>query len=115
MSSGKRLLSKSERLAIFKDKLLSAPPAKEAVLNGVEDEFSGVPFNLRNSISDGRMYPPLDDNRSVVSRKPRIERFRSAGHYTFLGANGSIKIVHRDTGNPILDKPGSDGKTVDQI
>ena len=124
MAPAKRPATKAERLAIFRERLLVAPPARnlkdarallEKVLIAVEDEFSGVPFNLANSSSDGRMYPPLDDNRKVFSTAPRVERFKSAGHLVFLGGNGAVKIVLRSDETVFLDKPGNDGRTIDEL
>jgi hypothetical protein len=87
----------------------------EKTLNAVEDEYSGVPFNLENSSSDGRMYPPLDDRRKAISTNPRIERFESAGHFTLIGENGAIRIVFRLDGRVFLDKPGRDERTIDTL
>ena len=124
MAQAKRPLGKIERLAIFKGRLLAAAPAGnlkdarsllETVLNAVEDEFSGVPYNLAAWHDDGRMYPPLDDNRKIMSTAPRVERFKSAGHLIFLGGNGALTIVLRSDGTVFLDKAGSDGRTIDEL
>ena len=124
MAPVRRLLSKAERLMIFRERLLAAPPVRtlknarallDATLNKVEDEFSGVPYNLQASDYDGRMYPPLDDNRKVISVKPKVDRFRSAGHDTFMGGNGAIKIVLRSDESTFLDKSGKDGRTIDEL
>jgi hypothetical protein len=124
MAPAKRPATKTERLAIFRERLLAAPPARnlkdarallEKVLNAVEDEYSGVPFNLENFSSDGRMYPPLDDRRKAISTNPRIERFESAGHFTLISENGATRIVLRFDGRVFVDKPGRDGRTIDQL
>ena len=124
MAQAKRSLGKIERLAIFMEKVLAAGPAGnlndarsllENILNAVENEYSGVPFNLAASEYDGRMYDPLDDRRKVVSTKPRVEQFNSAGHVTWIGENGAIKIAIRRDRTVILDKPGRDGRTIDTL
>jgi hypothetical protein len=124
MAPAKRPLGKMQRLAIFKERLLAAPPVRnlnaarallEKVLNAVEDEYSGVPFNLADSAYDGRMYPPLDDNRKIMSMAPQVERFKSAGHFVFLGGNGALKIVLRSNDTVFLDKSGRDGRTIDEL
>jgi hypothetical protein len=124
MAPAKQPREKMQRLAIFKERLLAAVPSTtlkdgrsllEKILNAVEDEFSGVPFNLAAADYDGRMFPPLDDRRKVISANPRIEQFNSAGHVTWIGENGAIKIVFRRDRSILLDKPGRDGRTIDTL
>jgi hypothetical protein len=61
-----------------------APPASDhdqamqlmaEMLNGVEDEFSGVPYNPSEPGNDGRMYPP-------DPRFPARLVYRQRGHVT---------------------------------
>jgi len=82
-----------------------------SILNSVEDELSGVPFDPSKWQSDGRMYPPQDDSRRHVVGYPNVTRFRSRRHNTFIGENGSIEIVELG-GAVLLRKHGADGKHV---
>ncbi len=114
------MLSKKERFRIFLRRLKAAKCAASAgealnllsaVLNAVEDEFSGVSHNPQSWEDDGRMYPPLEDNRHQVPGCPSLCRYRSANHNTFVGLNGSILIETCDQEREtLLDKPGWDGR-----
>jgi len=116
------MLSKKQRLVIFLDPLASAPAASsegearvllKELLNQVEDEFSGIPFNPLLPTSNGRMYAPRDDNRRAVPGQQLLNRFRSAAHNTYFGKNGSIRIETLEK-EVLLDKPGADGRrTID--
>jgi hypothetical protein len=120
-------VDKRERLRVFFGRLNAAPPASthnaavalfEATLNGVEDEMSGAPYNLANSPQDGRMYPPQPDNvRPYVNQTGATvgTRHRSAWHITWVGANGAIKIASARDKAIHLDKPGQDGRKVDEL
>ena len=116
-------VTKAERLAIFFDRLDAALPARDAneaydliatTLNAVEDEFSGAPYNPPTWKTDGRMYPPFDDNRRAAIGYPEVTRYRSVGHHTMIGSNGSIQIVSV-RGETLLAKAGADGRHVWQI
>jgi hypothetical protein len=115
-------LTRSERLAIFLDRLSAAPAASSAeealillaaTLNGVEDEFTTIPFDLSRSQSDGRMYPPLPDSAREVPGRPDVTRYRSRAHNTWVAANGAIRIASVDGGEPLLDKAGTDDRKAD--
>lgn len=115
--------TKAERLTIFFDRLTAAPPANNAeeaynliatTLNAVEDEYSGAPFNPPMWKTDERMYPPFKDNRRAVVGYPEVTRYRSVGHHTMVGSNGSIQIVSV-RGVTLFDKAGIDGRYVWQI
>lgn len=104
-----------ERLAEYYQRLLAKPKAKNAeeglrqvrsTLDEVEDQLSGVvkkdpppPPNM----SDGRMYPPLDD---FVIRHPdgRITA-TTRGHKIEIGADGEVVIRNKKTGDIELRKP----------
>ncbi|HTV43005.1 MAG TPA: hypothetical protein VMF08_20745 [Candidatus Sulfotelmatobacter sp.] len=109
--------TKAKRLQEFLERLEAAPPAGSAdeafglivsTLNAVEDELSGVPFRPENWRTDGRLYPPQEDAR-VKSERPSLRKYRSKGHYNFIGLNGSIRIETLDAA-VLLDKPGQDGR-----
>ena len=110
-------LTKRERFELFIERLESAPAAdsKEAALvligatlNGIEDEFSGVPFAPEKWQDDGRLYPPQEDYAG-----PEIDgvtEYRSLAHSTFIGANGAIEIIRRSDGHNEISKAGWDRK-----
>jgi hypothetical protein len=114
-------LTRSERLEIFLERLAAAPAAGSAeealillaaTLNGVEDEFTTIPFDLSRSQSDGRMYPPLPDSARDISGRPEITRYRSRAHNTWITTSGAIRIENI-SGEELLDKAGADGRKVD--
>jgi hypothetical protein len=112
---------KSERFAEFLRRLGSAPAAatfSEAyeqlgvVLNEVEDSMTSIPFNPELWQTDGRMYPPQADSIREVEGQPKVKRFRSLRHNTYLGENGALGISSAPEGEVVLAKPGADGKGV---
>jgi hypothetical protein len=111
------VLSKSDRLKVFIKRLQAAPPADSddralqllsAVLNAVEDEFSGVPYKPEPWSDDGRIYPPTVRNERPSVERPQLRRYRSAKHVTLIGPNGAIRIEDL-AGAALLDKAGADG------
>ncbi|WP_424139687.1 hypothetical protein [Roseomonas chloroacetimidivorans] len=113
--------SKAERIREILRRVDAAPPCGSAAaarqllddtLNAVEDEMTPFPFDPAMPRSDGRMYPALDDSEREVLGRPDLRRFRRRQHNTYLGANGAILIREGD-GSCVLNKPGSDGRTVD--
>jgi hypothetical protein len=80
---------KEERLQEFYRRLTAVPPLRtrqeameqlSTILNQVEDEMTTIPFAPQNWMSDGRMYPPLDDNVRDVPDHPEVKRYRSRNH-----------------------------------
>lgn len=117
-------LPRSTRLAIFLERLAAAPPASTAsqaksllarILNEVEDEFSGIVFDPDMPLSDGRMYPPREDNRRNVHGRSDVVRYRSKAHNTYISNAGAIRIEDIEKGADVLDKAGKNGRTVGKI
>jgi hypothetical protein len=113
-------VSKAARLQAFYARLAEVPAAKDAdnayellsrVLTAVEDEMSGTPADPTQWKSDGRLYPPQDDNRTQVIDRPDIRRYRSLRHVTYIAANGAIEIatLRREV---VFRKAGADGRHV---
>lgn len=121
------MLPKSARLEIFIARLAGAPAALSElgaldlvcrILNDVEEEHSGIPFDPSTRGSDGRMYPPQADSRRMDHQSPRVARYRTRGHHLLIGCNGAIAILSAAPGastSPILEKAGSDGRTVEVL
>ena len=112
------VLSKAKRLQMFLQRLEAAPPASSGdealallaeTLNGVEDEFSGVPYRPELWESDRRLYPPQPDAARKFPERPSLRKYRNKGHYNFIGLNGAIRIETLDA-EMLLDKPGQDGR-----
>jgi len=116
------VLAKAKRFQIFLERLSAAPPASSAdeafnlltqTLNAVEDEFSEVPNHPENWRTDGRMYPPQADSLVKNPENPDVRKYRSKGHYTNVGPNGSLRIETLDA-EILIDKPGQNGRTTHQ-
>ncbi len=116
--------SKEDRLEEFLRRLGYAPAAKmfdEAysqicnILNEVENEMTSISYQPENWQSDGRLYPPQIDNMRAVPGRDKVKRFRSLGHNTFIGENGSIEIQAIESNVIIFSKPGEDGKKVSEL
>lgn len=115
------ILSQQERMGLFFGRLRDHPAAAthdeafemlSKILNTVEDECSGVAFDPQKHRSDGRLYPPQSDNKHTVPGQADVVRYRSRKHYTWISANGAIRIEPIDGSEVRVDKPGADGKTV---
>jgi hypothetical protein len=74
--------------------------------------MTSIPFNPDFWQTDGRMYPPQPDSIREVEGQPKVKRFRSRRHNTYIAENGAIEIKSIPEGVVILAKPGADGKGV---
>ena len=80
-------------------------------LSAVENEMSAIPFDPAMPRSDGRMYPPQEDNARQVVGRDDVTRYRSRNHNTYIADNGAIRI-EEVKGPCVLNKPGSDGTEI---
>jgi hypothetical protein len=115
LSSFNRVLPESERLALFYQRLGAAKPANKAqealdllskTLSEIEDVHSGVKAVAEPGLKyTGRMYPPRAD---FITELPggALEAL-SKGERILFGADGSISIFSRKTGELIFSKPGA--------
>ena len=92
-SGGVRGVTKLERLTeIFRRLAFAAPAASYTdaldlialIMNQVEDQMSGVPFDPENWRNDGRLYPPQADSVRMIVDRPDLKRFRSKEHNTVV-------------------------------
>ena len=112
-------------MAVFLARLAAAPPAsseEEAVallnrvLDAVEDELSGIPFDAaaaRQLVTDGRMYGPHPAFASPWKGRADITRYAHARHDTFVQTNGAFLIRLRRPPKVLLSHPGADGRAVE--
>ncbi|MFM8262017.1 MAG: hypothetical protein ACKN9S_07030 [Pirellula sp.] len=114
-------LGKIERFREFLRRLEQSPPASShdeafkllsKILNDVEGEFTDIPFQPNRWQTDGRLYPPEDDNARVVDSRDDLIRYRHRSHNTFIRDNGAIEIQDMD-GSVLFEKRGLDGRGVD--
>lgn len=115
--------NKEERFAEFLSRLSAIPPASTrpeafgqiaSILNRVEDELSGVPFDPTGWKDDGRMYPPQEDSVRETSQ-PTVKRFRTRAHNVFLGENGAIRIEVVVSQEIVFTKAGADGRNIPDV
>jgi len=122
MSAGEHEIpSRQDRLAEFFRRLAAAPPATTGeaayqllcdLLNQVEDELTGLPFEPENWAASGRLYPPQVDRMSRVGMTG-IMRFDHLRHVTYIAPNGAILIRRKwKITDEQLNKAGCDGKSV---
>jgi len=116
-------MNKSERFHEFIQRLDMATAAESGneafsllsdTLIRVEDELSNIPCVPSQWMNDGRMYPPQADSRRAT-KNPRVTRYRSKQHNTYIGQNGAIKIMDIRSGAPVIDKAGRDQRKVDDL
>lgn len=117
---GWQVISRKERFAEFLRRLMAVEPACDfdeaysalcQVLNDVEDDLSGVPYNPESWRTDGRLYPPQRDAFRESEKDATVTRIRTRGHNVFIGPNGAIEIQVLG-GEVIFEKPGEDGEGV---
>lgn len=112
---GKALLSREDRLSLFKEQILKAPKPKsteEAItlinktLDNVEDLYSGVPKNYkaaRLGQTEGRMYGILDD-QFVTHHSDGSLTALTRGHKINIKPDGSFSIFDQATKKLFLEK-----------
>jgi hypothetical protein len=117
--------SKSERLREFLARLSREPAASSAreaielvnrVIDAVEDELSGIPFNPAAALQlevDGRMYGPHPQFASRWKQRDDVTRFAHVKHETLIQSNGAILIWTRRPRRVLLSKPGADGQEIE--
>jgi hypothetical protein len=113
--------TKEERFVEFLKRLAAMPAASTAeeamdalsrTLCEVEDELTDIPNTPENWQTDGRMYPPQEDQAREVSGREDLTCYRSRGHHTFIRSNGAIEI-RALTGYVVFSSPGADGMSVE--
>ena len=101
-------------------RLLTLPPASSGaeayeqlvrVVNEVEDEHSGTPYDPERWMEDGRIYPPLPDSERE-SKLPGFNRYVTKGHHVFIGLHGAIGFWNFKTRAWDLTKPGANGQEI---
>lgn len=112
---------KAQRLQEVYRRLAHAPAAEtftemrdqmNDVLNAVEDQLTGIPYDPHCWETDGRLYPVQDDNVYGVEGSPRITLLRARRSSIYIGDNGAIEIQDVVSGAVVFSKPGSDGRGV---
>lgn len=111
-------MDRSTRFALFIAQMEASPGAAtfeearrllETVLNRVEDQHSGVPFDPDAWQQDGRFYPPANDSEKK-SGIADVRMFRTRAHRVWIAANGAIRITAvAPPGRVVFEKPGADG------
>ncbi|MNE67148.1 hypothetical protein D3C80_1627410 [compost metagenome] len=105
-------ISRQERIALIFERLSAASPCSTAeemfdvlstIMNDVEDAHSGVPADPSNWRTDGRLYPPQEDERQA-DPVPGVRRYRSKGHWTDISEDGALRIMRRPDGPVELTK-----------
>ena len=117
-------INKTERFREFIDRLSHSPAMDSELnafnliadtLNNVEDEFTNILYSPNKWTNDGRMYPPLPDSKRPTS-DPKVVRYRSRSHNTYIGDNGAIRIEKaRGEKLVVLDKEGIDKRKVGDL
>jgi hypothetical protein len=112
---------KRERLQEVYRRLAAAPPATsfaemrrqlDAILNEVEDQLTGIPYDASSWVIDGRLYPVQDDHVHDVEGHPGVTLLRARRNEIFIGANGSIEIRNAASRAVEFSRCGADGRGV---
>ncbi len=82
------------------------------ILNAVEDQLTGIPYDPRRWATDGRLYPVQDDNVYDVEGHPDVLLLRARGSEIYIGGNGAIEIRNAASGAVEFSKAGADGRDV---
>jgi len=77
------------------------------LLEEVENEFSGVPYNPSTPTNDGRMYPPRADSRRKIDQ-PDMRLYRTRGHRLFISETGAI-LIQELNGTCVFSKVDKNG------
>jgi hypothetical protein len=118
MSVGPSVKTKRERLQLIQERLEKAPCASthdEAftmlanIVNEVENEHSGVPYDPTAWMADGRIYPPQLDSKRACQVQFAC-RYRTKGHHVFIGDHGAVVFQSVATMRIEFSKPGWDGQ-----
>lgn len=112
---------KQHRLQEVYRRLVEAPAARtfaemrrqlDDILNAVEDHLTGIPYDPRRWVTDGRLYPVQDDNVYEVEGHPDVSLLRARGSEIYIAANGAIEIRNAGSGVVECSKAGADGRGV---
>lgn len=113
------VVPKRDRLQEIYRRLAAAPVARsfaemrsqlDGILNEVEDQLTGIPYEPDGWPTDGRLYPVQDDNVFAVADHPRVLLLRARRNHIYIGDNGSIEIKNAASGTVEFTKPGADGR-----
>jgi hypothetical protein len=110
-------LTKYERLELIYKQLALEPACssfEEAyillsrTINKIEDDFSGIPYNIDKSKYDNRIYPPFEDSRKLRYDHNDIVCYRNKANYTYFSKTGAITVLDL-SGKIVFEKPNNDG------
>lgn len=112
---------RTERLREVYRRLGEAPAARSFdemrrqlndILNDVEDQLTGIPYQPHRWATDDRLYPVQDDNVYDVEGHRAVTLLRARRSAIYIGENGSIEIQGTASGEVHFSKPGADGRGV---
>lgn len=114
--------TKEERFAEFLRRLAESEPASTAeeafqqlarILIKIEDELTDIAYQPDRWQTDGRMYPPQEDQARDVPGRDDLIRYRSRAHNTYIRSNGAIEIRVHPAGEVVFSKLGLNKMGVD--